>query len=128
MPFLYDVDAHVRFLIALPLLVVSELVVHQRMRPVIRQFVERGLIVDAALAKLDAPGASALRLRNSVVAEGGLSAFKWGSWTPARKLFQPTAELFRGDGLSKFYLALCDRYERQPPGEGWKGVVELEEK
>ena len=78
MPFLYDVDAHVRFLIALPLLVVSELVVHQRMRPVIRQFVERGLIADAALAKLDVAVASALRLRNSVVAEVGLIAFVYG--------------------------------------------------
>ena len=78
MPFLYDVDAHVRFLIALPLLVVSELVVHRRMRPVIRQFVERGLIADAALAKLDAAVASALRLRNSVVAEVGLIAFVYG--------------------------------------------------
>jgi hypothetical protein len=78
MPFLYDVDAHVRFLIALPLLVVSELVVHRRMRPVVRQFVERGLIADAALAKLDAAVASALRLRNSVVAEVGLIALVYG--------------------------------------------------
>src|SRR6185436_17607496 len=48
MPFLCDVDVHVRFLIALPLLVLAEIVVHQRMRPVIRQFVERGLVADAA--------------------------------------------------------------------------------
>jgi len=58
----------------------------------------------------------------------GLCAFRCGSWSEARKLFQTSAELFRGDGLSRFYLALCDRYEKQPPGEGWKGVVELEEK
>src|SRR4026207_1861970 len=51
MPFLYDVDVHLRFLIALPLLLVAELVVHQRMRPVIRQFVERGLIADGVRAK-----------------------------------------------------------------------------
>src|SRR5436190_18418463 len=36
-PFLRDVDVHVRFLIALPLLIVAELVVHQRMRPVLSQ-------------------------------------------------------------------------------------------
>jgi len=75
MPFLYDVDVHVRFLIALPLLLVAELVVHQRMRPVIRQFVERGLVADAARAKFDAALASALRLRNSVVAEVAMIAF-----------------------------------------------------
>ena len=78
MPFLYDVDAHVRFLIALPLLLVAELVVHQRMRPVIRQFVERGLIADKARAKFDSALASALRLRNSVVAEVALIAFVYG--------------------------------------------------
>jgi hypothetical protein len=30
--------------------------------------------------------------------------------------------------LSRFYLALCKRYEKQPPDETWKGFVELEEK
>ncbi len=78
MPFLYDVDAHVRFLVALPLLVVAELVVHQRMRPVVRQFVERGLIADAARVKFDNVLASALRLRNSVAAEVGLIGFVYG--------------------------------------------------
>ena len=78
MPFAYDVDAHVRFLIALPLLVVAELVVHQRMRPVVGQFAERGLIADAARAKFDAALAAALRLRNSVLAEVGLIAFVYG--------------------------------------------------
>ena len=40
-PFLLDVDVHIRFLVALPLLIVAELVVHQRMRFVVRQFLER---------------------------------------------------------------------------------------
>jgi hypothetical protein len=44
-PFFYDVDAHVRFLVALPLLLVAELVVHQRIRLIVRQFVERGIVV-----------------------------------------------------------------------------------
>src|SRR6188508_2467042 len=44
MPFLHDVDAHVRFLLALPLLVVAELVVHRRVRPLVGQFVKRGLV------------------------------------------------------------------------------------
>src|SRR4051794_4092465 len=33
-PFLWDVENHARFLVALPLLVVAELVVHQRLRSV----------------------------------------------------------------------------------------------
>ncbi len=74
-PFLNDIEVHVRFLLALPLLIVAELVVHQRMRPVVRQFLERGLIEDASRARFDAAVASALRLRNSVTAEVLLIAF-----------------------------------------------------
>jgi hypothetical protein len=36
--FLKDIEAHARFLLALPLLIVAELVVHQRMRPVASTF------------------------------------------------------------------------------------------
>jgi hypothetical protein len=68
-PFLLDVDIHVRFLVALPLLIVAELVVHQRMRFVVRQFLERNLIPKSALPRFDAAIASAFRLRNSVLAE-----------------------------------------------------------
>jgi hypothetical protein len=75
LPFLYDVELHVRLLVALPLLILAELVVHQRMRPVVRQFVARGLIPAAARATFDAAVDSALRLRNSVAAELLLIAF-----------------------------------------------------
>ena len=74
-PFLMDVEVHVRFLVALPLLIVAELVVHQRMRFVVRQFLERHLIAESALPRFDAAIASALRLRNSVLAEVLLIAF-----------------------------------------------------
>ena len=59
----------------MPLLIVAELVVHRRMRPVVRQFVERGLIPDAARPAFDAAIASAMRLRNSIWAEVWLIAF-----------------------------------------------------
>jgi hypothetical protein len=75
MPFLHDVDVHVRFLIALPLLVVAELVVHERMRPVIRQFVDRHLIADSSKTEFAAALVSAQRLRNSVIAEVAIIGF-----------------------------------------------------
>ena len=78
MPFLHDIDAHVRFLISLPLLIVAELVVHRRMRDVLRQFLERGLIPDAARREFDKAVESANRLRNSVVAELLLIVFIYG--------------------------------------------------
>jgi hypothetical protein len=69
---------HVRYLVTLPLLVVAELVVHQRMRPVIRQFLERNLVPQAARAQFDAAAASAVRWRNSVAAEVALLVFVYG--------------------------------------------------
>ena len=74
-PFLLDVEVHVRFLVALPLLIVAELVVHQRMRFVVQQFLERNLIPESAMPRFDAAIASAFRLRNSVLAEVLLIAF-----------------------------------------------------
>jgi hypothetical protein len=74
-PFLLDVEAHVRFLVALPLLIVAEVVVYQRMRFVVRQFLERNLIPASAQIRFDAAITSALQLRNSMLAEVLLIAF-----------------------------------------------------
>jgi hypothetical protein len=68
-PFLKDVEANVRFLVALPLLVVSELIVHRRMQLVVKQFRERNLIPEVALPRFEAAITSANGLRNSVLAE-----------------------------------------------------------
>jgi len=68
-PFLLDVEVHVRFLVALPLLIGMELVVHRRMRFVVQQFLERHLIPESAMKRFDSAIASAYRLRNSMLAE-----------------------------------------------------------
>jgi len=68
-PLVYDVELHVRLLLAVPLLIMAELTVHQRMRPVVSQFLDRGLIPAAARPQFDAAISSTIRLRNSVVAE-----------------------------------------------------------
>jgi hypothetical protein len=75
LPFLKDVEMQSRFLLAMPLLILAELVVHWRMRPVVRQFIDRGLISDARRADFDAAIGSAMKLRNSVGAELALIAF-----------------------------------------------------
>jgi len=68
-PFLLDLEIHIKFLIIVPLLIVAELVVHQRMRFVVKQFLERHLIPESAMPGFDAAIASAFRLRNSVLGE-----------------------------------------------------------
>jgi hypothetical protein len=78
LPFLRDVDAQARFLVALPLLLAAELFVHRRMRDVARQFLDRGLIPDSHRSIFDKAAASATRLRNSMGAELLLVAFVYG--------------------------------------------------
>ncbi len=68
-PFLLDPEVHARFLVALPLLILAELVVHLRMRQVVAQFMVRGLISGADRPRFDAAVGSAMRLRNSLGAE-----------------------------------------------------------
>jgi hypothetical protein len=80
-PFLLDVEVHARFLLALPLLILAEHVVHQRLRNVVALFLERGLITDETRPRFDAAVASAMRLRNSVLAEVLLIAFVYGVGT-----------------------------------------------
>lgn len=69
LPFLYDIDSHCRLLVALPLLVFAELVVHRRMRPVVRNFLDRGLISESQRERFLNIVQSFGRLRNSLIAE-----------------------------------------------------------
>jgi hypothetical protein len=64
--------------VALPLLVIAELVVHQRMRPIVQTFLDRNLIPEAAMDRFDAAITSAFRLRNSVLVEILLIAVVYG--------------------------------------------------
>jgi hypothetical protein len=68
-PFLLDLEVHVRFLVVIPLFIGAEIVVHQRMRFVVKGFLGRHLIPENAMTRFDAAIASVLRLRNSVLAE-----------------------------------------------------------
>jgi hypothetical protein len=68
-PFLLNIEVHARFLLAMPLLILAELVVHQRMRRALVQFLSRDLIRADDVPRFDAMIAAATRLRNSLVAE-----------------------------------------------------------
>ena len=77
-PFLLDVEVHVRYLLAVPLMVVAELVVHQRMRALLQHFLGRKLVPDAVRAQFDVAVASVARLRNSALTEILIIAFVYG--------------------------------------------------
>jgi len=72
LPFLRDIEAQVRLLVALPLMLAAELVVHLRTRSVVAGFLDRRLVRSNDVPRFEALIASAMRLRNSVVIELGL--------------------------------------------------------
>ena len=67
--FFHDVEVHVRFLIALPILVAAELIVHARIGPVVRNFVERQIVLPQDLPRFHRAIESAIKLRNSISTE-----------------------------------------------------------
>ncbi len=83
LPFLRDVEMHVRLLVALPALIAAELLVHSRIRPIVKAFLARGIVRRQDLPKFVAAIDSAMNLRNSVPLELGLLAlvFSLGQWS-----------------------------------------------
>ena len=67
--FVRDVEVHVRFLVALPVLIAAELIVHRRLTPLVSRFVERRIVLPEEFSRLRRAIESALALRNSVAME-----------------------------------------------------------
>jgi hypothetical protein len=87
--FLRDVEVYARFLVALPVLIFAEVIVHSRLKPAVRRLVERRIVVPQDLPRYEGMIDSAVRLRNSNVLEIGLIAivytaglWLWGSRIP----------------------------------------------
>jgi hypothetical protein len=80
--FVHDIEVHVRFLIALPVLIAAERIVHSRIRRVARRFIEQRLVPPDDLPRFHRAIESAVRLRNSVVMEIALIVFVYsvGLW------------------------------------------------
>lgn len=74
-PFIGDIETHVRFLLVVPLFILAELFVHLRIRGIVAQFIERRLIPEAALGQFRAAIQTAIKLRNSMGAELLIIAF-----------------------------------------------------
>ena len=77
-PLLMDFEVHIRFLVAMPLLILAEMVVHKRIRPIARAFLDRNLIPEADYDRFHDAIKAASRLRNSVWAEVALIALVYG--------------------------------------------------
>jgi len=118
-PFLGDIEVHTKFLIALPLLVAAELMVHRRMRHIVKQFLERKLIPESAITQFEAAVKSAFRMRNSIFAEVLLIVVVYGVgiliiWRHYTSLDAATWYATPSNGGLKLSLA-----------GGWYGYVSL---
>jgi hypothetical protein len=95
LPFLHDVGAYVRFLLAVPLLVVAEIVIGPRLSAVARHFAESGLIDPAERPRYDDAIRQMVRWRDSNLAEAILLALVYSlAWFGTRAAL--------GDGVSSW--------------------------
>ncbi len=80
--FVRDIETNVRFLVCLPVLLLAEVIVRQRIGPILKNFVERQVVTPEELPKFYAVIRSATRIHNSVVAEIALFVlvFTAGTW------------------------------------------------
>jgi len=72
--FFHDIEAHVRFLVALPVLIGAELLVHARIRLSVRRFVEWRIVLPEDAPLFHKAIESAVKIRNSVYVELALLA------------------------------------------------------
>src|SRR5262249_50530720 len=68
-PFLRDASLHLRLLLAVPLLLAAEPVIHEWMCPLANRFIERGIIAGASRPRFDAAVEATSRLRDAVYPE-----------------------------------------------------------
>ena len=82
-PFLKDVEVYARFFVGLPLLLVAEPLVHARIRPLVRQFIDNDLIREDARSRFHTILERSTRLRSSMAVELSLIAlvFLIGPWS-----------------------------------------------
>ena len=77
--FLRDIGFQLRFLVVVPLLILAELVVHLRLRPIVGEFRVRSLVPPSQVGRFEAAVDEAIRWRNSTLAEIILLAVVYGA-------------------------------------------------
>src|SRR5262245_14020511 len=68
-PFLLDLDAQIRCFLFGPILLAADVLVHRRLRVIVQQFLTRGIVAREDRPRFESAIASAMRMRNSVLAE-----------------------------------------------------------
>jgi hypothetical protein len=107
--FLHDIEVQARFLVAVPVLIGSELLVHLRIRPVVRGLTERRIVRPRELPRFDKAIESAVRMRNSIPVELGLLlvVYTIGMWIWGSRV---------GLNISTWYANAGGRWNLTPAG------------
>jgi hypothetical protein len=116
-PFFTDIEVHARFLIALPILIGAELLVHSRIRPAVQRFLEWRIVLPEQRPMFQKAIESALRLRNSIVVELALIAVVY---TVGLLIWNSRTEL----GLVTWFALPGSRWNLTPAGY-WYVFVSL---
>jgi hypothetical protein len=108
-PFLYDIETHVRFLVALPILICAELIVHDRLRPAVESFLERRIIVPEDIPAFHRAIGSTLSLRNSFTVEVALLVLVYtlGLWIWRSQVATDAATWYALREASELHLTLA---------------------
>ena len=116
-PFYTDIEVHARFLIALPILIGAELLVHSRIRLTVRRFLEWRIVLPEQRPVFQRAIESAQKIRNSVVVELSLLAVVY---TVGLLVWNSRTEL----GLVTWYALPGSRWNLTPAGY-WYVFVSL---
>jgi hypothetical protein len=116
--FLKDIETHLRLLAAVPLLILAEVGVHRRLHQVVPSFVANGLVPDTARLRFDAAIASAMRLRDSVLAELLLLVIVY---SVGLYVWRNQVSL----GVSSWFIAAGDGSSRLTHAGWWAALVSM---
>ena len=107
--FLHDIQTHVRFLIALPALIIAEPIANSLLGPAIRRFIERRIVLTEDLPRFNAAVNSALRARNSFTVELILLflVYTLGFWIWRNQIASETATWYAMPDATGSHLTLA---------------------
>ena len=115
--FFHDIEAHARFLVALPILIAAELLVNSRIRAAVGRFIDWRIVLPEQRPVFDAAIKSASKIRNSVFVELALIATVY---TAGLLVWNGRTEL----GLVTWYALPGSRWNLTPAGY-WYVFVSL---
>lgn len=117
-PFIYDIDTHIRFLISLSLLISADIITNKTLERIVRQFINCNVIAPNDRKKFASFIASAMRMSNSILVEIVIIFFvvMAGLWI---------SKNFFSFGVSTWYESITDHQTKLTPAGYWYAFISL---